>query len=300
MSQLQSFEEASPFLRERIERVLETWLPETSVEPKDLHSAMRYSTLDAGKRIRPILVYATGYCTGQDLAQLDGPAAAIELIHVYSLIHDDLPCMDDDELRRGKPTCHIQFGDATATLAGDALQALAFQIIAEDPHSSDDSTVKVQMMKLLSKASGSLGMAGGQAIDLAATNVTLPIEDLENMHRLKTGKLISACIDIACANKPDIDEQQLKGLRQYGSDIGLAFQVRDDVIDVISDTETLGKAARADQDLNKPTFPSVIGLDASIKKAEQLRHSALAALDCFGNEAALLREIANFIVSRQY
>jgi len=297
---LQSFDKASPLLRERIESVLENWLPEVGIQPENLHSAMRYSTLKAGKRIRPILIYATGHCTAQNLKQLDGPAAAIELIHVYSLIHDDLPCMDDDELRRGKPTCHIKYGDATATLAGDALQALAFQIIAEDAQMSDDPAVKVHMMELLSKASGSLGMAGGQAIDLAATNVTLPIDDLENMHRLKTGKLINACIDIACANKPELSAEHANALRQYASDIGLAFQVRDDVIDVIGDTETLGKAARADQELNKPTFPSAIGLDASIKKAEQLRHSALAALECFGDEAALLRDIANFIVSRQH
>ena len=261
---------------------------------------MRYSTLEAGKRIRPILVYATGICTAQNLTQLDGPAAAIELIHVYSLIHDDLPCMDDDDLRRGKPTCHIKFGDATATLAGDALQALAFQILAEDPNMSASAEVKVNMMQVLSKASGSLGMAGGQAIDLAATNVTLPIDDLENMHRLKTGKLIRACIDISCTNVPELSADKVKALRQYADDIGLAFQVRDDVIDVISDTETLGKSAGADQDLNKPTFPSAIGLDASIKKAEELRRSALATLECFDAEATLLRDIANFIVSRQH
>lgn len=300
MQALDTFEKASPRLRDRIEGVLESWLPLATAQPQTLHSAMRYSTLKAGKRIRPILVYATGQCTNQKLTQLDGPAAAIELIHVYSLIHDDLPCMDDDELRRGKPTCHIKYGDATATLAGDALQSLAFQILAEDPSMSDRAGIKSSMMQLLSKASGSLGMAGGQAIDLASTNVALPIAELEQMHRLKTGKLINACIDIACANKPDIPKHKIEALQQYASDIGLAFQVRDDVIDVISDTETLGKAARADQDLNKPTFPSAIGLDAAIKKAEQLHDSALDALNCFGDEAALLRDIAEFIVSRQH
>lgn len=300
MSNSQSYKTRGPQLVERIETVLEQWLPGADTYPENLHSAMRYSTLDAGKRIRPTLVYATGICTDQKLAELDGPAAAIELIHVYSLIHDDLPCMDDDDLRRGKPTCHIVYGDATATLAGDALQALAFEIIASDPAMQNNETVRILIMQHIAKAAGSLGMAGGQAIDLAATNTSLSLTELESMHRLKTGKLINASIQVACANAPALSDVKRNALLQYAQDIGLAFQVRDDIIDITSDTETLGKAAGADQQLNKPTFPSIMGMEASIEKAQQLQQSALSALEIFGSEATLLRDIADFIVSRQH
>lgn len=300
MAASQSFEQLGPKLVERLESILNNWLPDAAATPQNLHRAMRYSTLDAGKRIRPTLVYATGLCTNQNLDQLDGPAAALELIHVYSLIHDDLPCMDDDALRRGKPTCHIEFGEATATLAGDALQALAFQIIASDPAMPSDPAVRMKMMEIISTAAGSLGMAGGQAIDLAATNTTLPLAELEQMHQLKTGKLISACIDIAIANAPNLAVDKRAALQGYAADIGLAFQVQDDIIDITSDTETLGKPAGADSELNKPTFPSAIGLAASIEKANQLQQSALEQLKLFGDEATLLRDIATFIVSRRH
>lgn len=300
MSESQSYAKLGPELAQRVETVLNTWLPKTELSPSNLHQAMRYSSLNAGKRIRPLLVYATGLCTGQDLTELDGPAAAIELIHVYSLIHDDLPCMDDDELRRGKPTCHIVYGDATATLAGDALQALAFEIIVTDPKMQSDNAVRVAMMKNIAVAAGSLGMAGGQAIDLAATDAKLSLHELENMHALKTGRLISACIEVACANQPTLAAEQYTALTQYGKNIGLAFQVRDDIIDITSDTETLGKSAGSDQNLNKATFPSTIGLEASIEKAQELQQSAMRALEIFGSEASLLRGIAEFIVSRQH
>lgn len=300
MTESQSYATLGPQLAKRVETVLDQWLPKSYLAPENLHQAMRYSSLNAGKRIRPLLVYATGICTAQDLSELDGPAAAIELIHVYSLIHDDLPCMDDDDLRRGKPTCHIVYGDATATLAGDALQALAFEIIATDPLMHTEHGVRVAIMKQIATAAGSLGMAGGQAIDLAATDSKLTLTELEGMHALKTGKLISACIEVACANQPSLSTEHHAALTQYGQDIGLAFQVRDDIIDITSDTETLGKAAGADQDLNKPTFPSTIGLDASIEKAQQLQQSALSALEVFGTEASLLRDIAEFIVSRHH
>jgi len=300
VSDSQSYATLGPVLAERVESVLNHWLPGAAQSPDNLHQAMRYSSLNAGKRIRPLLVYATGICTDQNLSELDGPAAAIELIHVYSLIHDDLPCMDDDDLRRGKPTCHKVYGDATATLAGDALQALAFEIIATDPKMQSDPAVRVAIMKHIATAAGSLGMAGGQAIDLAATDSKLTLTELEDMHALKTGKLINACIEVACANQTSLATEQTTALTQYGKDIGLAFQVRDDVIDITSDTETLGKAAGADQDLNKATFPSTIGLEASIAKAQELQQSALSALEIFGSEARLLRDIAEFIVSRQH
>lgn len=300
MSDSQSYATLGPQLAKRVESVLDQWLPDAEQVPHNLHQAMRYSSLNAGKRIRPLLVYAAGICTSQNLTELDGPAAALELIHVYSLIHDDLPCMDDDDLRRGKPTCHVVYGDATATLAGDALQALAFQIIATDPNMQSDNAVRVNIMKQIATAAGSLGMAGGQAIDLAATDSKLTLTELESMHALKTGKLISACIEVACANQPSLSQSHHSALTQYGKDIGLAFQVRDDIIDITSDTETLGKVAGADQDLNKATFPSTIGMEASIEKARQLQDSALTALELFGDEANLLRDIAEFIVSRKH
>ena len=300
MSDSQSYATLGPTLAKRVESVLDLWLPDAAQSPDNLHQAMRYSSLNAGKRIRPLLVYATGICTEQNLTELDGPAAAIELIHVYSLIHDDLPCMDDDDLRRGKPTCHKVYGDATATLAGDALQALAFEIISTDPNMQSEPEVRVAIMKHIATAAGSLGMAGGQAIDLAATDSKLTLTELEDMHALKTGKLINACIEVACANQPSLPAGRYAALTQYGKDIGLAFQVRDDIIDITSDTETLGKAAGADQDLNKATFPSTIGLEASIAKAQELQQSALSALKVFGSEARLLRDIAEFIVSRQH
>jgi farnesyl diphosphate synthase len=259
---------------------------------------MRYSALGAGKRIRPLLIYAAGMATRQSLQQLDGIACAVELIHVYSLIHDDLPCMDDDDLRRGKPTCHKAFDEATAVLAGDAMQALAFHILASDPDMSTDPTIRLKMIDMLATAAGSHGMAGGQAIDLASVGKTLSIAELETMHICKTGALIRAAVMMAAENQPQLCAEQKEGLDHYAKCLGLAFQIHDDILDVEGDTGTLGKPAGSDAARNKPTFPGIIGLEASKQRAHELHQEALESLTGFGEEAALLRQIADYIIDR--
>lgn len=295
MSQLKTL---MPLWQDRIENVLEQWLPATTRFPATLHEAMRYSSLDGGKRIRPLLIYATGTATGQDLSQLDGPACAIELIHAYSLIHDDLPCMDDDDLRRGKPTCHKAFDEAMAVLAGDALQALAFQILSCDPAMTENATLRLSMINSLSRAAGSKGMAGGQAVDLASVGTQLQIAELEAMHIYKTGALIRASVRMATLNAPDLDEDVVTRLDHYSKCIGLAFQIRDDILDVEGDTEILGKQAGADMELEKPTFPGAIGLQASKARALELHAEAIDSVSILGDQADVLREIADFIVDR--
>lgn len=284
----------------RIEKQLEITIPASNNQPSTLHQAMRYSSLDGGKRIRPVLCYATGLATQQPLDQLDAIACAIELIHVYSLIHDDLPCMDDDDLRRGKPTCHIKFDEAMAVLAGDALQALAFKVLSSDPNMNCSDAARLSIINLLSEAAGSQGMAGGQAIDLLSTGQTLDLSELENMHAHKTGALINASVMMAAKNAPILEPSQYQALENYSRLIGLAFQVQDDILDVISDTETLGKQAGADNALNKATFPGILGLEASREKLNTLHNEAIKALGQFGSEADVLRQIANYIVSRAY
>ena len=298
MSEAPSLEKCMPEWLERVENTLDRWIPPADRHPVELHKAMRYSSLEGGKRIRPLLIYATGLVTGQSAEQLDAPAAAIEMIHVYSLIHDDLPCMDDDELRRGKATCHIAFDEATAVLAGDALQALAFHVLATDPNMSQDPAIRLAMINTLTMAAGSKGMAGGQAIDLASVGETLNIAELETMHIYKTGALIRACVNLATLNANNLDEQQRTALDHYSKCIGLAFQIRDDILDVEGDTETLGKTSGADEALDKPTFPGIIGLAASRERAHELHQEALESLSGFGPEANVLRDIANFIVER--
>lgn len=298
MSSAPSLEQLMPQWLERVEQTLDRWIPPAERHPVNLHQAMRYSALDGGKRIRPLLIYATGLVTGQSAEQLDAPAAAIEMIHVYSLIHDDLPCMDDDDLRRGKPTCHIAFDEATAVLAGDALQALAFHALATDEKMTSDPATRLQMINTLTTASGSRGMAGGQAIDLASVGQTLNIAELETMHIYKTGALIRACVNLATLNASSLDEEQTASLDHYAKCIGLAFQIRDDILDVEGDTETLGKTSGADEALDKPTFPGIIGLAASRERAHELHQEALESLSGFGDEANVLRDIANFIVER--
>lgn len=287
-----------PLWLERVEKTLDHWLPAANRHPVNLHEAMRYSSLDGGKRIRPLLIYATGLVSGQTPEQLDGPAAAVEMIHVYSLIHDDLPCMDDDDLRRGKATCHKAFDEATAVLAGDALQALAFHVLATDTTMSADAETRLSMVNTLTTAAGSRGMAGGQAIDLASVGQTLNIAELETMHIYKTGALIRACVNLATLNAKTLDEAQIKALDHYSMCVGLAFQIRDDILDVEGDTETLGKTSGADEALDKPTFPGIIGLAASRERAHELHTEALESLSVFGPEANVLRDIANFIVER--
>jgi farnesyl diphosphate synthase len=286
--------------QERIENVLGHWLPGSEIAPTRLHEAMRYSVLGGGKRIRPLLAYAAGKVTGATSEQIDGPAAAVEIIHVYSLIHDDLPAMDDDDLRRGKPTSHKAFDEATAILAGDALQALAFHILASDPTMTHDAATRLEIINTLTQASGSRGMAGGQAIDLASVGRQLDIVELENMHIHKTGALIRASVLMGAMAHGVMDHRVFERLDHFAKNIGLAFQIQDDILDVEGDTETLGKTQGADIAQNKPTYPAIIGMQESKEEVETLYAEANAALEEFGDEASLLRSVADFIVRRQH
>lgn len=282
--------------QQRIEQVLDQVLPSTLVLPTRLHAAMRYAVLNGGKRIRPMLVYATGQALGQELECLDHAAAAIELIHVYSLIHDDLPAMDNDDLRRGKPTCHRAYDEATAILAADALQALAFELLTLAP-STLNTTQVLHMIRLLAQAAGSQGMVGGQAIDLASVGKLLTESELETMHRYKTGALIRASVGLG-ARAAHCSEAQYQTLDHYAACIGLAFQVQDDILDIESDTATLGKTQGADIAANKPTYPSIIGVAAAKQKLIALYDQALSALADLDERADSLREIAEFTVKR--
>lgn len=287
----------------RTERALKHWLPSANINPTQLHDAMRYASLDGGKRVRPLLVYLTGQMLGASPASLDGPACAMELIHVYSLIHDDLPAMDDDELRRGKATCHIQFDEATAILAGDALQSLAFYILAHDPTMIDNAAQRLKMVETLAIASGSRGMAGGQAIDLAAvgslSTQTMNLAELENMHIHKTGALIRASVKLGALSQTDVQPAQLDKLDHFANCMGLAFQIRDDILDVEGDTETLGKPQGSDQARNKPTYPALLGMPEAKRRADELHQEAIDSLAEWGETAQPLRDIAEFIIHRQ-
>ena len=282
-----------------VENALENWLPGENVEPGHLHAAMRYAVLGKGKRIRPVLVFATGEAFGVDLDALESPACAVELIHAYSLIHDDLPAMDNDDLRRGRPTCHRAFDEATAILAGDALQALSFHILADSGTICVNDHQRLQMINTLAHASGSRGMAGGQAIDLAAVGKKLDIETLENMHRHKTGALIQASVELGALSADNVDAMKFSKVSHYAQCIGLAFQVQDDILDVESDTETLGKPQGSDVQRNKPTYPELLGMEGAKTIARQLHAEALDCLADFDDKAMPLRWIADYIVERQ-
>ncbi len=284
----------------RVERALDARLPNENNLPKKLHEAMRYTVLNGGKRMRPMLTYATGRALDIDEVQLDAPACAVECIHVYSLIHDDLPAMDDDDLRRGKPTCHIAYDEATAILTGDALQALAFEILANDTTNTASSTDRLRMITLLAKASGSQGMVGGQAIDLESVGTQLSLPELENMHIHKTGALIRASINMAALNKPDLDPALAKKLDHYAKCIGLSFQVKDDILDEESDTATLGKTQGKDKNNDKPTYPALLGLGGAKQKAQELHEQAIDSLTPFGPEADLLRDLSLYIIERDH
>ena len=283
----------------RAEQALDALLPAADVIPTKLHSAMRYSTLGGGKRVRAALVYATGRALGASLEALDGPACAVELIHAYSLIHDDLPCMDDDDLRRGKPSCHRAFDEATALLAGDALQSLAIEALVNHPGLIASDSQQTNMVRVLSRAIGSLGMAGGQAIDLDATGKNLTVDQLQYMHQLKTGALIEASALLGALAAGADDETRLTQLGRYGRGIGLAFQIIDDILDIEGDTATLGKTAGADEELNKSTYPKLLGLDGARQRAQDLRSEALASLSTLGDNAGELEALARFILDRQ-
>ena len=284
----------------RVERALDSRLPAENILPQKLHQAMRYSVLDGGKRTRPLLTYATGKALGLSEDALDAPACAVEFIHVYSLIHDDLPAMDNDDLRRGKPTCHKAYDEVTAILAGDALQALAFEILANDSSIQVDSAARLKMITVLTKASGSQGMVGGQAIDLASVGTTLNLPELENMHIHKTGALIRASVNLAALSKPNIDPAIAKSLDHYAKCIGLSFQVKDDILDVESDTATLGKTQGKDEDNDKPTYPALLGMAGAKQKAQELHEQAVVSLASFGSEADLLRELSLYIIERTH
>jgi farnesyl diphosphate synthase len=284
----------------RVERALDARLPGEDILPQTLHRAMRYSVLDGGKRTRPLLTYATGQALGLSEDVLDAPACAVEFIHVYSLIHDDLPAMDNDALRRGKPTCHKAYDEATAILAGDALQALAFEILANDPSIRADAEARLKMIAALTRASGSQGMVGGQAIDLGSVGQKLTLPELENMHIHKTGALIRASVNLAAFSKPNLDADVAKKLDHYAKCIGLSFQVKDDILDVESDTATLGKTQGKDVDNDKPTYPALLGMAGAKQKAQELHEQAVESLAGFGCEADLLRDLSLYIIERSH
>jgi len=280
----------------RINEYLESALPAADQTPQRLHDAMRYAVISGGKRVRPLLVYATGECLEIAPVKLDPVAAAIELIHAFSLIHDDLPAMDDDDLRRGQPTVHRAYDEATAILAADALQPLAFQVLSESAALSDHE--KVATMSIIATACGSLGMTGGQSIDLASEGKTLSGDELRTMHSLKTGALLCACVMAVCELSDTISPEQKSALQFFAEDIGLAFQIRDDILDVEGETAHIGKAAGADQRMAKATWPSVFGLQESKEQCRTLLEASLKNLDPFAEAASQLRWLARYIVER--
>jgi geranylgeranyl pyrophosphate synthase len=286
--------------QDRVNRALDRRLPAADLHPSDLHQAMRYAVLGGGKRIRPILVYATGAAVGAALEALDAPACAVECIHAYSLIHDDLPAMDNDDLRHGQPTCHKVFGEALAILTGDALQAQAFQVLSQDAAMVVDPALRVQMLGVLAQAAGSRGMVGGQAIDLAAVGRELSLAELENMHVHKTGALIRASVLLGALSQPAIEPGVFDRLDRYAKYIGLAFQIRDDILDVVGDTATLGKSQGSDRVLDKPTYPALLGLEGAREHARVLYEEALTSLEPLGPATDTLRWIAAYIVERAY
>jgi geranylgeranyl pyrophosphate synthase len=282
----------------RVDNALEQHLRNLNGIAPQLQEAMHYSVFNGGKRVRPVLVYATAKALQCDNSLCDSAACAIELIHAYSLVHDDLPAMDNDDLRRGKPTCHIAFDEATAILAGDALQTLAFEVLSNDAYGQQKPGRVLQMIQCLAQASGNNGMAGGQAFDLASTGKQLSLEQLKMMHRHKTGALISASVTLGALACETVTEPQLTALQHYAACIGLAFQIKDDILDVESDTQTLGKQQGADLTLNKATYTSILGLDEAKQAAQAQHRQALATLDIFGPEADNLRQLSSYIIER--
>jgi len=286
-------------IQTRTETVLSKLLPSGETSPARLHQAMRYAVLGGGKRVRALLAHAAAELCGAQPEKVDSAAAAVELIHAYSLVHDDLPCMDDDDLRRGKPSCHRQFDEATALLVGDSLQTLAFEVLTH-PGLIPDTNRQLSMVQLLAQASGSRGMAGGQAIDLASVGLNLTQSELEFMHIHKTGALIraAALLGAECADHPDNEKRS--AIDHFAKRIGLAFQVVDDILDIQADTATLGKTAGKDAEQNKPTYVTILGLERAQALAEELHSEALAALAPYGDAAHRLVQLADFITRRAY
>jgi len=291
-----NFKDRTAEYQRRVDACLGEALPSAELAPQRLHDAMRYAVFNGGKRVRPLLVYAAGECLGVDARLLDGPAVAIELIHAFSLVHDDLPAMDDDDLRRGKPTVHIQYDEATAILAADALVPLAFAVLAGLEGASLQA--KNGLVRLVADACGSIGMTGGQSIDLAAEGRTLTVAELEHMYALKTGALLHASIVAPCLLCDDLLTDDFEALDAFGRDIGIAFQIKDDILDVEGDTEVIGKPSGSDEKLGKATYPALFGLDASRARCDALLGSALDRLGRFGSRADPLEWLARYIVER--
>lgn len=295
-----SFAECLKHWQALTETALEGYLPPASQSPSRLHEAMRYSVLGGGKRVRPALVYATAEAIGLTQSSVIAAACAVELIHAYSLIHDDLPAMDDDDLRRGRPTCHKAFDEATAVLAGDALQTLAFEILTTDIQLPADPAIKLALVRLLAEATGTAGMAGGQALDLAAEGQAADLATITDIHARKTGALIRASVLLAAACQPKLSSAEHAALDRYARGVGLAFQIQDDLLDIEGDPTLLGKATGADQALQKLTYPAVVGMQAAHAKVAALHQETLDALSPFGAKANALRELANWLVLRQH
>ena len=298
-SETEAFEKQLEAWQLRMEAALDKRLPSAGEIPTRLHEAMRYSVLGGGKRIRPALLFATALTLGLTEDEVEAAACAIELIHVYSLVHDDLPAMDDDDLRRGQPTTHRAFDEATAILAGDSLQVLAFSLLARDRTPGVSAEARLRMIQILADASGTAGMAGGQAIDLSAVGRNIGLEELEAMHRLKTGALIRASVLMAAACAPGLSDAAWEALDGYSQDIGLAFQIQDDILDVEGDTEEIGKTSGADAARAKPTYPSVLGLSTAKLRASELEARAYERLAPLGEAADVLGWLASFVVKRR-
>lgn len=293
----ESFADRFSAYSQRISECLDRALPPADEAPARLHQAMRYAVLNGGKRVRPLLVYASGECLRVDPALLDAPATAIELMHAFSLIHDDLPAMDDDDLRRGEPTLHRMFDEATAILAADALQPLAFHVLTSNPRIDDSQAV--QLVRLIADACGSLGMTGGQSIDLSSEGRTLSPAELEQMHSLKTGALIRASVMSPCCLSGYLGPEKRDALDRFAKAIGLAFQIKDDILDVEGETDVIGKPVGSDQRLQKATWPSVFGLEESRQRCSDLLRDGLDSLDAFDGDANALRWLARYIVERR-
>jgi farnesyl diphosphate synthase len=291
-----TFESRIAHYTERVAQKLDSVLPPVTESPRKLHDAMRYAVFNGGKRVRPLLVYAAGGCLNVPERVLDAPAAAIELIHAFSLVHDDLPAMDNDDLRRGKPTLHRKYDEATAILAADALQPLAFSVLADIPDVPPRS--QARLVKLVADACGSIGMTGGQSLDLDAEGRSLTADEIEHMYALKTGALIHAAVVSAPLLANNVDTERASAIDAFGRTIGIAFQIRDDILDVEGDTQVIGKQSGADQHLKKATYPGLMGLDQARKRCDELLQSAVEKLNDFGEDADSLRWLARFIVER--
>lgn len=298
MNKNTSLSQSLQYYQQRNNQQLAQWISAQPYAEQPLIEAMKHGTLLGGKRARPFLTYVTGQMLGADCANLDTPAAAVECIHAYSLIHDDLPAMDNDDLRRGQPTCHIAFDEATAILAGDSLQTLAFEILATGPLSEGGETYRIQMVRELAQASGAAGMCMGQALDLAAEGQDVTLQELETIHKHKTGALIRCAIRLGALAAGDKGAEILPQLNQYADAIGLAFQVQDDILDVTSDTETLGKPQGSDLELEKSTYPALLGLEGAKQKAQQLYQEALQALDAIPYNTDQLEVFARYVIER--